>query len=80
MICLERQSQGDRDINKVLTVDSLYGCRAVGRERLGTVLADTLLPVKCHSVAGWEGLSANRKQIEHQRRALTGAVCATNVF
>lgn len=39
-------------------VDSLYGCRAVGRERLGTVLADTLLPVKCHSVTSREWLFA----------------------
>lgn len=39
-------------------VDSLYGCRAVGRERLGTFLADTLLPVKCHSVASREWLFA----------------------
>lgn len=60
-------------------MDSLYGRRAVGRKRLGTLLADALLPVKSHSVASWERLSANKqtkKQIEIQIRALTDTDCA----
>lgn len=48
-------------MNKELTVDGLYGCRAVGGERLGALLADTLLPVKGHSVAGGERLSVETK-------------------
>lgn len=47
-----------------LTVDSLYRCWAVGRERLGTLLADALLPVKSHSVAGWERLSASKHRTQ----------------
>lgn len=39
-------------------MDSLYGCRAVGREGLGTLLADAFLPIKCHPVTSWERLSA----------------------
>lgn len=48
-------------LSVALTVDSLYGCRAVGREGLGTLLADTLLPVKRHPVTSWERLSANKQ-------------------
>ena len=55
-----------RDINKALTVDGLYGRRAVGRERLGTLLADALLPVKCHPVAGREWLSANKQKTDRR--------------
>lgn len=59
--CVLHGAKGWR-LNEVLTVDSLYGCRAVGRERQGTLLADALLPVKSHSVAGWERLSAHKTQ------------------
>lgn len=39
-------------------VHGLDGCRAVGGERLSARLADTLLPIECHSVAGREWLFA----------------------
>lgn len=46
---------------KVLTVHGLDGRRAVGRERLGALLADALLPVERHSVASRKRLSARDK-------------------
>lgn len=46
---------------EVLTVHGLDGRRAVGRERLGALLADALLPVERHSVASRKRLSARDK-------------------
>lgn len=53
-------------------MDSLYGCRAVGREGLGTLLADAFLPIKCHPVTGWERLSATNTHKNKQNKKVSG--------
>lgn len=58
---------------KGLTVHSLDGCRAVGRERLGALLADTLLPVKGHTVAGRKRLPAIEKELKKNLQPSLGS-------
>lgn len=46
----------------LLTVHSLDGRRAGGRQRLAAPLAHALLPVEGHPVASWERLSAAKER------------------